>query len=265
MRLVLGLTSVLAIGAAPAAAAEPVDLIPSGPWKVDYADDNCNLSRPLTAAGRSYHFALVAVPVNKGATVRVTSLETVKERQDGEARVQIDGSALKAPVDFTLYPGAKGVAVRRYAFHSRVVLASGQRLRLNAGRGGDLVLNLLEFPKAMQAMDSCVDHLHTSMGIDPALVKQVATPPDGRTLSFVSVPASNLQLKLLYWVNSQGRVDECRVLSSSRLDLKDSICADLVKRGRFKPARSMTGAPIRAPVYEDIDIVTRTSLEGVNL
>jgi protein TonB len=46
-------------------------------------------------------------------------------------------------------------------------------------------------------------------------------------------------------INGQGRVENCRVTSSSgRSDLDDTACRVITRRGRYSPALDQAGNPI---------------------
>ena len=110
-------------------------------------------------------------------------------------------------------------------------------------------------------MDSCMDDLHRSLGVDPALLRSIATDPEGWSFQFVRSPVREYSMELLYWVTADGRVDECRILKPSGIsDFDQRFCEELKRNGRFKPAKSTAGSPMRAPVFEDLTIRCETRI-----
>jgi TonB family protein len=233
------------------------DLHPSGPWKVEYANTNCILSRPFTAAGETHEFQLTLEPVVTTGWLRIGSPGKIKGRDDGKAFVEIDGARLAEPTHFNVFKNSKGGMTREFLFANFVKQAGSARasLRLRPGEYGDLFFRLSDFPEAMNAMSACMADLHRSLGIDPALLRSIETPPQGNLFSLIRIPrdADQLTLTLLFWVAPNGRVDDCRVLAASgRPELDANVCPRLLKDGRYTPARNSAGVPIRAPVYEAI-------------
>ena len=243
-----------------AAGTMPTQLQPTGQWQVNYADDGCVLSRTFKNDGTNYDFALTFEPVNPKAWLRIHSAEDLGGRRDGDADVTIDGSPLTHTVHFNVFPGKSGGTVREFLFEDFKKEAGGAQnsMALRAGRFGNLQLNTPDFAKAMQSMNSCVDDLHRSLVIDPALLGTIASPPDGFSASFIDTPkAREFDYKILYWVTAKGKVDECHLLGTSgNREFDKNACDQLKKNGKYTPARDAAGNAVRAPVYEDVNLIT---------
>ncbi len=258
MRVVASFILLFALSAATDATA-PIGLQPSGPWKIDYGERSCVLTRPFSAAGQVYEFELTFAPIERSAWLRIGSSEKVKGRDDGDTIVEIDGKRLAETVHFNIFPNAKGGTTREFLFDDfrKDIGAATTTVRLTPRRFGDFNVAVPGFPEAMRAMDVCIDDLHRSLGVDPAVLRAVATEPVGDAFSFLKFPETQngLDIALLYWVTAAGRVDDCRVvLASGNRDFDNRVCDELKRNGRFKPARDASGAPIRAPVYEYIPL-----------
>ena len=107
-----------------------------------------------------------------------------------------------------------------------------------------------------------MDDLGKELGISPATITAVAVPPSGYVDEFVRTPrlepGKSFEFVTLYWVSSDGRVDDCRLLKTSGLKAFDkTFCATLAAKGRFKPALDSAGKPIRAPRFENVVIWTQ--------
>lgn len=255
MLRMIALTSAIFAASAPAPQAQTVALSPSGPWKVEYADNTCNLVRPYSDGQKTHYFALIVEPVSRTARLRLATLEKVKARSEGAALVKADDMRSLGETRFVIYPEAKGVALRTYLFphFEQTIMQARRSLHIETTKHGAVRLDLGNFQKPLQAFRTCIDDLHRGLGIDPALLNSIAVPPQGRASRFVRRPPDFADAKLLFWVTPTGTVDSCRVLESSfEHESTQRMCRDLQRKGRFQPARDARGAAIRAPVFEQI-------------
>ena len=247
-------------------AAGPVDMKPATPWKVDYSKASCILTRQFSGGGQSYDFELTFTPVEKRAWLRIGSADKVGKFDDGDAVVEVDGVKLAEPTHFNIFRNSKRGTTREFLFlqFRRDVGATAKSLRLVPARHGDFRFDMTDFPDAMRVMGSCMDDLHRSLGVDPAALQSVAADPEGWSMSFVHSPNREFDMQLLYWVTPDGTVDDCKVVAPSGIrEFDDRVCGELKQKGRFKPAKTATGAAIRAPVFEDLRIrrETRTTTD----
>jgi len=228
---------------------------------MDYADTACVLSRPFSAAGVPYDLELTSKPVERRSWLRLYSAEkkTRPTLDDGDARIDIDGTQIPEKVHFNIFPNAKGGTTREFLFEDfpRTVGKTRATVGLSLGRYGGFNLNVTDLGEALTALQACRDDLHKSLGIDPAILSSVSVQPEGDALSFTKIPEAPFDLELLYWVSTTGRVDDCRVIKPSGIaEFDGRVCRDLMGNGRFKPAKTAAGEAIRAPVFED-DVIRR--------
>ena len=196
--LALAAAGLMLGGAKPAP--EPVTLQPATAWKVDYSAKSCILTRQFTGAGQNYDFELTFAPIEKRAWLRIGSSDKVRKFDDGDSVVEVDGAKLAQPIHFNIFANAKGGTTREFLFlqFRRDAGAAARSLRLVPRRYGDLTLNMSDFQDAMRAMDSCMDDLHRSLGVDPALLRSIATDPEGWSFQFVRSPVREYSMELLY-------------------------------------------------------------------
>ena len=259
MRYLLACAAAFATSSA-LAASPPTDLRAAGPWQVDFADAACLLSRPFAASdGSVYQVELTFEPTQVDAWLRVRSPEKTSRRSDGETIVEMDGTRIADDVHYNIYSNPAGGTTREYwLLDARTIGATKQSLRLLTRKHGDLRLAMDGYQAAARVVDRCMDDLHRSLGIDPAILKSIVVEPEGDSpLRLTELPTrgSGFRIVLLYWVTETGKIENCRVLKPSgfrRFD--ENVCARFQARGRFKPARNAAGDPIRAPVYDDINI-----------
>ncbi|MFL6729728.1 MAG: hypothetical protein ACJ8E3_01685 [Sphingomicrobium sp.] len=253
MRVVASLALVALLAAAKSP--EPINLKPAAAWKIDYHTNSCVLSRQFTSGSASYAVQLTVAPVDQRAWLRIGSAEKSRHTDDGDAIVEVDGAKLAEPTHFNFYPNARGGTTREFLFEDfeRDVAGTARTLRLEPERHGNFLLDVSDLRAAMRTMHSCMDDLHRSLGIDPALLRTIVAEPQGTTFSFVKSAPLPFDMQLLYWVAPNGRVDDCRVLApTSKAEADTAVCDELKRKGRFKPAKNAAGIAIRAPVYEDV-------------
>lgn len=120
-------------------------------------------------------------------------------------------------------------------------------LRLNTGR----------LDKAFDAMNTCMDNLVTTWGIDPATLRQQLTPPRWANQGSLarriqeaypskalnSREQANFQLRVI--VGPAGRAMACSLINLTTAEgFTDQVCPIVLASGRFEPARDASGTPI---------------------
>ena len=259
MNRIAGIFLALATASPSVAAPPPIYLKAAGPWKVDYSEAACLLSRPFTAAdGSAYQAEFTFQPMPVDVWLRVRNEEKPPHRDSGKTSVEMDGKKVADDIHFNIFGSPAGGTTREFWLREfRRFSATKQSLRLDTGKRGDFTLTADGFQAAGRAIDTCMDDLHRSLGIDPSVLRTIAVAPEGSSLSFGEFPTSSRQLHiiLLYWVTESGRVENCRVLKpSGNAGFDKAVCPRLEARGRFKPAKDASGKAIRAPVYEDLNL-----------
>lgn len=254
MRISLIAFVALALGGAKPAPA-PVQLQPASAWKVDYSAASCILTRQFAASGKTYDFELTFAPIEKRAWLRIGSSERTRRFDEGNAVVEVDGVKLAESTHYNIFENSKRGTTREFLFpqFGRDVGHAAKTLRLVPAGHGDLSFAIADFSDAMSVMAKCMDDLHRSLGIDPSVLSAIAVDPQGWALEKVKIPRREFDLTLLYWVTPTGIVENCRVLKPTGIqDFDARVCGDVERNARLQPARNAAGAPIRAPVYEDI-------------
>jgi len=240
------------------AAPSPTELRGAGPWKVDFADAACLLSRPYAAPdGSDYQVELTFEPTQIDVWLRIQSSEKTSKRNDGDTAVDMDGNRIAEDVHYNIFANPAGGTTREFWLKDiNKIAPMKQSLRLITRKHGDFVLAADNFAAAARTVTSCMDDLHRSLGIEPDLLKAIVTPPSGDSpLQFVDFEMlpTGVNITLLYWVTEAGRVEECRLLKPSGIEnLDQNVCSRFEIKGRLTPAQDKDGKSIRAPVYEDI-------------
>ena len=247
--------------ATPASAAEPLQLQPAGAWRVDYTEESCLLSRPFAAAGQKYNLVVTFEPLQGQAWMKLSSPEGVRRRDDEEVRLDVDGVPLPERIHMNIFKGPASGSIREFLFKDfRGQAARAEKsLRFRSVRHGDMELNVSDLPKAMKSVGTCVDDLHSSLGIAPELVRSIKTWPEGFAGQFFDLPfipnGGSFNYRILYWVAPDGSVDQCQLLGSTGNSKFDTnACAQLKKKAKFVPARDSAGNAVRAPVYDNATV-----------
>ena len=123
-------------------------------------------------------------------------------------------------------------------------------------QGATVALRIGPSARAVAALRLCVADLLARWGMDKAAQAQVVTPPDGSVVSVFGAedyPDDALRANqqgeviLRYWVETNGRTSDCKVVKSSGFASLDSTtCEILTERARLVPARDGKGLPVRS-------------------
>jgi hypothetical protein len=249
------------LATSPAYAAEPLHLQPAGPWRVDYTEESCLLSRPFAAGGGRYNLVVTFEPLQSKAWMRLSSPALVKRRDDEQIKLDVDGVPLREPVHMNIFKAPTSGSIREILFKDfRGQAARAEKsLRFRSVRHGDVEIEVPGLAKAMTSVGTCVDDLHSSLGIAPELPRSIKSWPEGFAGTFFELPfipnGGSFSYRMLYWVAPDGKVDQCQLLAATRDSKFDSnACAQLKKKGKFVPARDVAGATVRAPVYDNATV-----------
>ena len=250
--------ALLFLTTSPAAAAPALlNLAPSSKWVVDYGDWNCTLRRGLTdQKGNSFLFSLPREPVTARAYLRLTTRASPRKRDDGEATVTIDGVPQPSRSDYSIFDDGGGIRIRQFTFEGggRELAAVKERLTFSTRKEGEIALMLDGLAGATRALETCMDELNKELGIDSASMAAMTRDVEGDWYDLVSTPSiDGFHFVTLYWVGTDGRVDDCQLLKPS-VDKasNDRFCPDVKAKARFKPALDKMGKPMRRPVFNNV-------------
>lgn len=239
-------------------AAAPIQIEPAGPWKVEYADSKCLLHRNFSSEGKRTLLSLSIEPLTPVAWLKIAVEGTGGRRADGDAIMFADGQRRAGTLHYNIY-GTRGYRMREFMLDldRHDLGAVEDRIRFWTKTHGDLEVRVSGFASAWKALQSCMDDLHTELGIDGEVVARMAKRPEGQMLAFLDLPRSEtaLDFAVLYWVTAEGRVDDCRLVQPSGIGRFDqSLCSKLLAKARFKPALDAAGDPLRVPQFENVSI-----------
>jgi hypothetical protein len=276
---------------APAAAAAPAPLIlkPTSAWQVDYADERCRLARQfgegkqtvllfMDRFGPSEYFRLtIAGQVVKtfvekgdadiqfGPTEEEQQLAFLKGNLGKEPALVFSGSARIAPPS-----AAELMAIKNRGKTEWVVIQpisedrqkAVRHLRVGKPLRKPVMLETGSMRAPFAALDTCIDNLLTSWGVDVERHKTLSrtvTPlksPDKWIMpsDYPNDMLSAGQPALVSFrlsIGPDGVPTACHIQATTRpKEFDNAVCKSVMRRARFSPALDAQGQPL-ASYYQN--------------
>lgn len=266
-----------------AAKPESLTLKPSSAWQVDYAEDRCRLGRQfgigdqqtllfMDRYGPEEYFRLTV----SGKLMKTSSVAPTAEIQFGpsEAAQQLEF----LPGNLAGQPAFVFVSRVRVAPPSALEFEAIKRdpqqawdaiqpinddrkkaikfFRVGKPLRADVILETGSMRAPLAALDSCIDNLLTTWGIDVARHKTMTRPVKSLSPPEKWVVSSDYPMKMLMQgqpaivefrlsVNAEGAPVSCHIQSTTRpKEFDEAVCGSLMKRARFAPALDAEAKPI---------------------
>lgn len=283
-RIFLAIALVSTPCSAIAAKPEPLTLKPSSAWQVDYAEDRCRLGRQfgtgdqqtllfmdrygpeeyfrLTVAGQLLKTGVVTTPqadIQFGPSEAVQDLEFLPGNLGDQPAFVFVNRARVAP------PSASEIAaIRRepeQAWESVQPVSEERKKAIKFFRVGkplrsELILETGSMRAPLAALDSCIDNLMTTWGIDVARHKTLTRPVKTLTPPEKWVVGRDYPIKMLMQgqpaivefrlsIGADGTPLSCHIQSTTRpKEFDEAVCGSLMKRARFSPALDAEAKPM---------------------
>lgn len=262
---------------------EPIRLQPSSPWRVDYADDFCQLTRDFGENDR-----LVRLVFNKygpGEGYRLTVVgKPVKTRDSEEDGIIMFGPSEKEQKLLFYKGNSNGVDSLIFAGGGRIAPPTDAELAANRNRkpqnwvpyapispereaavrylligkplGTPLLLETGSLRKPFATLAECADAMVGSWGVDAEKHKSLRRPVThtnnpGNWLGTADYPSEMLEARqpaMVYFrliVGADGVPTACHIQSTTRpKEFDDVVCKAVMRRARFEPALDAEGLPI---------------------
>lgn len=239
----------------------PMPMQPVGPWKVDYAPDECRLVRTFGSSEQQFVLRLARgsglqqfdlIVASKGIPKLSSKVPMTLKLQGTEIPAQqFDGFSAQVP-------GRSERYVRWYDGDSELLKDFGQDQIITVGAGNSytVTLNLVAARPALAALDKCHDDLLLSWGLDLVKLKEARSPPvptgnPGNWVSTSDYPSKALStgvsgtVRFMTVVGSDGKPTQCRIALSSGVPGLDNVTCQLVmRRAQFRPATNADGQPV---------------------
>lgn len=249
-----------------AVAASPPPLQPTNKWVVEYADNECVLSRTYRTTDRPVTLAFTRSPMERSMQVTLLQKSDRKDRHSGPAQVKFGDRKLSGDYGGS-YLDTK--ALRRLMVDLEdVSFGTAERPELvTVDIPGEVQDNfsIPGFSTALEVLGKCVEDLGVEWGFSIEDQQRLAKPAtavrklegvfsgNDYPLEAVRDDASGrARVRLL--VDKTGRTTDCTILASSgHGSLDAATCRILRSRARFHPAKDIDGKPVRGAAVTSIE------------
>jgi len=242
---------------------------PDGPWVMDGEKGECILQRNYKIDKSVLTMALISDPYDDDFTLILVGKDLPLGRASGHLALLPDGR------DVNIHTVGDKLANGRRAETVMPEKADPPKLQRNLNTVTITIgrfrwsLATPKFDQALKALTECDRMLIQSWGLDPDERAHIATPvemeSDKAWLKSSDYPNRALlegvqgNTRILFTVNIDGHVTDCRVvISSGNKQLDDTVCSHLIARGHFTPAQDAAGHPVAA--HETSTIAWRVGL-----
>lgn len=236
-------------------------LLPSGPWSIDYATNECRLLRAYGTGDEA-----ITLRLARGAGLESFDMliagKSLPELRKAHIPVKLRLDPGGAQQEFDGYimavPGRPERFVRWYDGDPEILdaVTDSQQLEITVGDKFVFVVDFAKAAAALRGLNHCHAELLKGWGIDPARLATQKIPPKPRTPPYEWVrpgdyPTSALAAEkggtvlALLTISAAGKATDCRVMVSSNVpELDQRTCQVLRSRASYHPAKNATGQEI---------------------
>ena len=263
--------------AAPAWAAKAVvELNPSSPWNMHYAEDSCVLARSFgedkqrivlrferTAPGNPFSLTMIGPPLRAASNqteIRIIFGPRGQADKREQAPSGFAGDKEKVPLVIVESTSLLGPMTTRtlasVALSPEAEQATDSLLIDHRPAKSVYRLKLGPMGAPMKAMRACTDELLGHWGLDPVVQRNLRSLPEpltnpGGWLRPDDYPKEALGagksavIRFRLTVSETGKASGCAIQSGTRgPDFEKITCSLLIRRASFKPARDQTSNPV---------------------
>jgi hypothetical protein len=256
------------LGIAVLAAAKPTTaapLQPTGPWVVDYSNDQCLLDRNYGTDAKPLILVIRRVPMDSDVYVGVYSRDGRPNATTGNAKVAF-GDAAPVPAAFRAY-FVPAKSVRSFTSYvpggAALIDQAAQSGSISVRAPGEVQDTFLvpALADGLRALDACVLDLGKSWGmpIDQQKRVKVLARPLRQYLQPEDYGGqlnrnANLRPQVRLWVDENGKPLNCVPLQSTASEeFASTTCRLLLQRASFSPARDADGKPVKSIFVYTVD------------
>lgn len=242
----------------------PPPLTPAGPWKVEYAQAQCLLSRSFGAPADRLTLVLSGDWIAERYSLFVIGPQTGGNLRRG--RIAVSFGPDIAPIEVAA-ESSLNAALNRRVLTTRIegaAIATSTRVELTPV-SGDVLPSTLKLvvgamTKPWQAFDLCRANLAKSWGVDAESLSRIderakAVGNPGEFFGAEDYPAAAKALKVGGEVRARLAVDAtgkpvgCHIVKTSPLASLDAeTCAIVLQHVRYRPAKAKDGTPVSSEV-----------------
>ena len=256
--------------------ASGIAIQPSGPWRIEYTQDECHLQRDFGTGEHAVRLDISKAAGQGALDLALAGLGVPKLPRRLNLSYKLDPQGLWQSIEVISMPFEKqpGRVIVGYDASAAMfnALSANQKLSFSYRDNLAITLNLSGAKPALAALQTCYEDLLRNWNIDPALM---LTPPDHGAGQSTGNPGTVIAQRLdlpdqpvsldtwVSWkdypsvalrqeiggtvvmalsVDVNGRVEKCRVVVSSKFDPLDrQSCQIMTSRARYTPFKNGAG------------------------
>lgn len=258
------LVAVLASLCAVPAAAAP--LAPTGPWVVDYSNDQCVLDRNYGTDANPMILVIRRVPMDPDVSVGVLMRGGRTDAAVGDATIRFgDAAAMQAAFRAYSVPAKALRSFTTYVPYGVPLIALAAQSALISVGAPQEVQATFQVPAladGLSALDSCVLELGQSWGMTAEQQKRVKVLAQPVRKTYLAPEDfngelnrnANLRPQVRLWIDEKGKPLDCVPLkATSSEDFASKACRLLLQRASFSPARDAEGRPVKSLLVYTVD------------
>jgi TonB family protein len=245
-------------------AASPEVLPPSGKWTVDYAESMCVLQRDYGTGPAKVTLGFRPLPLSEQNEIVLLTREAggrVPKTRFGKVSMQLGVGGPVIAGTYKFWGAAEAPELRFTLISLDAVraedIAAAETLIIERATLPTVRLHPMANPAAFAALKVCQDDLMKSWGVDPAEMAKIVSPAvaddPAEWVTDEDYPSAAIRageqgsVSILWLINTDGKVSDCRVTQTSGHALLDqAACGAILRRGRYKAAVDGEGKPIRS-------------------
>lgn len=250
------LALLLATAAQVAAPAEPAALVPSGKWRVEYADTMCILSHEYDTGAGKVTLALRPLPMSTETQVALFTPGKGAAVPEGKAEITLSPGGPSTNGTYQRFtPANQPVRVATMYFDGAALDGLEKATAISLRLGKDAYrLAVPGISGGMEVLASCQADLLKGWGIEMHERSTLSKPASGNPGRFFdphAYPAAAISAReqgrvvAVASIAVTGRVEKCTIVATSKSPSLDAAtCTILRTQGRFSPALDLAGHPV---------------------
>jgi hypothetical protein len=246
---------VAVLGSLCATPASAAPLAPTGPWVVDYSNDQCVLDRNYGTDAKPMILAIRSVPMDPDVSLGVLTRGGRADAAVGDATIRF-GEAVAMQAAFRAYsvPAKDLRSFMTYVPYGAPLMAGAAESGLISVGAPHEVQATFQVPalsEGLRALDACVLDLGQSWGMTAEQQKSFLQPED---FSGELERNANLRPQVRLWIDENGKGLDCVPLkATSSEEFASRACRLLLQRASFSPARDADGKPMKSLLVYTVD------------
>lgn len=233
---------------------------PTSKWLVEFADNECLLSRSYGTDAKQLLLTFERIPMNEGVTIYILKTSNRADLNNGSGRVSF-GTAAVPEAKFGAYLiRSKGLRRISVTVPDESYKAAALTETISVAVRGEVeeTFVLPGFASALQVLEQCAVDLGEHWGISADEQRRLSkpakslkplssyfSPNDYPTTALRQEASGRTEVRLI--IDRTGRPVDCILMRRSGNQAIDSeTCQVLLDRARFEPAKDVDGKPMKS-------------------